>query len=163
MLKDLLPSKKKDNSMAVKNEHPFQELHREMNRLFENFFDKQEDFPSLFGKDNILSPKFDISETDDAIQVTAELPGIDEKELDVSLDDNVLTIKGEKKEEHEKKKKNYHLAERSYGTFQRSFSLPSGIDREKIKAQFKKGVLNLSIPKTEEAKAKQKKIKVTSS
>jgi HSP20 family protein len=109
-----------------------------------------------------MAPAMDIAEKDKAYQVTAELPGLDEKDIDVTVSDNVLTIKGEKKEEKEEKEKNYYLSERRYGAFQRSFDLPSGVDTAKIEAQFAKGVLTITLPKSAEAQKKQRKIDVKS-
>jgi HSP20 family protein len=92
--------------------------------------------------------------------VTAELPGMNEKEIEVVLSDGTLTLKGEKRQEKEQNEKNFYLSERSYGSFQRSFTLPSGVDREKIAADFAKGVLTITMPKTAKAKESQKKIEV---
>jgi HSP20 family protein len=105
-------------------------------------------------------PAVDLAETDKAYTVTAELPGMDEKDIDVSINGDMLVIKGEKRQEKEEKNKNYYLSERSYGQFQRSFSLPTGIDRDKIAAEFSKGVLTLTLPKSAEAQQQQKKIEV---
>ncbi len=93
--------------------------------------------------------------------VKAELPGIDPKDIDISLNEGVLTIKGEKKQEKEEKEEGYHLIERSYGSFTRSIRLPREIQNEKISASYKNGVLRITLPKTEEAKKKEVKIKVT--
>jgi HSP20 family protein len=101
-----------------------------------------------------------VSEVDGAIVVDAELPGMDEKDVQVTLQDNIMTIKGEKKQEQETKKKNCYIAERSYGSFQRSLQLGSGIDESKISAAFKKGVLTVTIPKTEPEKSKARTIDI---
>jgi HSP20 family protein len=92
--------------------------------------------------------------------VTAELPGMTEKEIEVAASDNTLALKGEKRVEKEQKDKNYYLSERSYGSFQRSFTLPDGVDRDKISADFAKGVLTITMPKTAKAKEAAKKIAV---
>jgi HSP20 family protein len=105
-------------------------------------------------------PRIDVAETDSAIEITAELPGIDEKEVDVVLRDDVLTIKGEKKSEREEKKKDYHLVERSFGSFARTIRLPFDADSEAVKASFAKGVLKVSIAKPAEVKQKTVKIPV---
>jgi HSP20 family protein len=107
-----------------------------------------------------VSPRVDITENDKEIVVSAELPGLDEKDIEVVLSDDVLTIKGEKKEEEEEKKKGYYLMERRYGAFQRSFRLPETVDRGKIDAAFKKGILTIHLPKSAKAKAAEKKIKI---
>lgn len=167
MKKDLVQTKKDERSHALVRPrfgaNQFSDLHRQMNELFENFYEDSM-MPSLgiLEKGNMLTPKFEVVETDDSFHVTAELPGIEQKDIEVNLDNNILTVKGEKKEEHEEKKKPYHLSERSYGHFQRSISVPDGIDREKIKAEFKKGILKINLPKTEQAKTKSKKIQVRS-
>lgn len=96
-----------------------------------------------------FAPKVDVKETEESFEVTAEIPGIKPEELDVSLNGDILTIKGEKKLEEEKKEGNYHLVERSYGSFSRSFRLPKVVDREKLKASHKDGILTISLPKGE--------------
>ena len=107
-------------------------------------------------------PVVNVAETDKEFEITAELPGIEEKDVDVSLADGVLTVKGEKKEEKEDKSKNYYLAERSYGSFQRSFRLPDNADDKNITADVAKGVLTVKIPKIaqKEPTARERKIKV---
>lgn len=109
---------------------------------------------------SVPSPAVDITEDDAAYKVTAELPGMSEKEIEVVLSNDTLTLKGEKRQEKEQKDKNFYLSERSYGSFQRSFTLPDGVDREKIAADFAKGVLTITMPKTAKAKESQKKIEV---
>lgn len=104
----------------------------------------------------MLSPKVEVSETEDAYRVTAELPGLDEKDVDVLLEDQCLIICGEKNE----KRKNYHLTERSYGTFQRAFTLPPNVDPDKITAGFKKGVLHVTVPKTAGGKPTRRQVPV---
>jgi HSP20 family protein len=108
----------------------------------------------------VPSPAVDISEDETGYKVTAELPGMSEKEIEVVLSDGMLTLKGEKRAEKEQKDKNFHLTERSYGSFQRSFYVPEGVDREKIAADFSKGVLTITLPKTAKAVEQQKKIEV---
>jgi HSP20 family protein len=138
---------------------PFSFFRQEMNKLFDNFlhgFDV-EPFEKRFGA---FSPSVDITETDKEIKVSAELPGMDEKDIDVSLTKDALTIKGEKKEEKEEKKKDYYRMERSYGSFFRTIPLPVEIETEKVKAQFKKGVLTVTLPKTAKAIKETKKISV---
>lgn len=136
----------------------------DMDRLFDRF-GSGFGFPSwprgMFEPSETVSvPAVDLAETDKAYTVTAELPGMDEKDIDVSINGDMLVIKGEKRQEKEEKNKNYYLSERSYGQFQRSFSLPAGIDRDKIAAEFAKGVLTLTLPKSVEAQQQQKKIEV---
>jgi HSP20 family protein len=161
MTKKFLP-RKKDNYPAEKGYYnPFMELQRQMNDLFGSFFD---DTPSMFSGRGIsgdFAPKFDISETDKAIEINAELPGMEEKDIDISIENNILCIKGEKRSEEKKDEKNYHLTERSYGSFQRRFTLPEGVDLNKVKAKFNNGVLNMEMPKTAESRKKITKIKIS--
>jgi HSP20 family protein len=107
-------------------------------------------------------PAMEIVEKDDALVVTAELPGIDPKLVDISVDDGVLTVSGEKKEEHEETKDNarYHMWERRYGAFRRSFTLPQAVDADKITAKFDSGVLTVNLPKSKKAKSQGRKIPI---
>lgn len=155
-LKDLTPWRSRSSG----TEHPLTAMHREMDQMFANMFDKAR-LPAAF-TDRGFPVSLDVSETDEAVTIKADLPGLEEKDLDVSWDDGVLTIKGERKSETEEKdeKTHYHLIERSYGSFQRSLSLPANVDDGKIKAKFENGVLEIVAPKKPEAKKKQKKIDV---
>ena len=125
-------------------------LHNEMGRIFGDLFTPHEDETNM--EDASWMPTVDISETETRFEIRAELPGISEDDVNVSLTDNVLTVKGEKQHEEETDGKNYHRMERRYGKFQRSFTLPRHIEADAIKAEFKNGVLRLEIPKAEEAK-----------
>ncbi|MDH3687912.1 MAG: Hsp20/alpha crystallin family protein [Gammaproteobacteria bacterium] len=107
-----------------------------------------------------MSPRMDMTETDKTYEITAELPGLDEKDLDVSLSDDVLTIKGEKREEREKSDKDYHLKERRYGNFRRTFRLPEDVDTSKVDADFSKGLLKVVAHKSKQAKKKGRNIPV---
>jgi len=109
-----------------------------------------------FGK----APAVDIAEKDKEYEITAELPGMDEKNIDVKFADGILTIKGEKTEEKEEKKKGYYLSERRFGSFQRSFQVPAGVDADKIDASFKNGVLTVILPKSAQAQKSEKKIAI---
>jgi HSP20 family protein len=140
---------------------PFENLRREVDRLFEDFDGGHWRSPfrrieAAFG----ATPAVDVTETDKAYEITAELPGMDEKNIDVKLANGVLTIKGEKQDEKEEKQKDYYVRERSYGSFERSFQVPDGVDAEKIEANFRKGVLTLTLPKSAEAQKAEKKITV---
>ena len=110
---------------------------------------------SAFPKMADITPSVDIFEEDDTIVVKADIPGISKKDLNVSIDENILTLSGEKKQEEKVNKKNYHRVERSYGSFSRSFQLPGNIDRDKVKASFEDGVLKIRIPKTGENTRKE--------
>jgi len=133
----------------------------EMNRLFDDFFSG---FPFPERRRGLMegewAPTVDVAETDENIVVTAELPGVKQNDVEISVINDVLTLKGEKKEEKEIKKENYHRIERSYGSFQRSITLPTGVQADKAKATYKDGVLTVTIPKVEEAKPKSIKINV---
>ena len=133
-------------------------LHNEMGRIFGDLF-----APSEGGTDaeeTSWIPTVDISETENGYEIRAELPGVSEDDVNVSLTDNVLTVKGEKRPEAETEGKNYHRVERRYGNFQRNFTLPRHIETDAIKAEFKDGVLTLGIPKAEAAKPTEVPIKV---
>jgi len=127
-----------------------------IDKLFDDFFFFSP--TSLFKND--WEPSIDIEEENDMIHVKAEMPGIDEKDLDVKIENNVLILSGEKKEEKKKEKKNYVFSERKYGSFYRAVSLPEGINKDKIKATFKKGILSIDIPKKETAEPKKIAINV---
>ncbi|RMF10695.1 MAG: Hsp20/alpha crystallin family protein [Alphaproteobacteria bacterium] len=137
---------------------------RGVDRLFEDFLDRRfPAFPSLLareGRMGFLSPNVDIKEDDKTITVSAELPGLDPDDVEVTLRDGVLTLKGEKKLEDEKSEDNYRVTERRYGSFQRSFQLPDTVDEEKVTASFDKGVLTIELPKRAEAARAAKKIKI---
>jgi HSP20 family protein len=132
-----------------------------MNRLFDDFFTGF-GLPMLGGGDGgrMLSPQLDVSETDQEMQIAAELPGIDEKNIEVTVADDMLTIQGEKQEERDQKERNYHLMERSYGTFSRMLRLPFAVDPQQVKAAFKDGVLRITIPKPKEVQQKTQRIEV---
>ncbi|MDX8481516.1 Hsp20/alpha crystallin family protein [Mesorhizobium sp. VK24D] len=149
---------------------PFESLRREIDRLFDDFHPFDLHLPatrSLFGRDFpalrsdwSVAPAMDLVEKANEYEITAELPGIDEKNVEIKLASHTLTIKGEKKEEKEEKEKDYYLSERRYGSFQRSFQLPEGVDTDKIDATFNKGILTVKLPKTAEAQKAEKKITV---
>ena len=150
---------------------PFESLRREVDRLFDDFAGGV--WRSPFGRSffdiepawrtqSVMTamPAVDVTETDKAFEIIAELPGMDEKNIEVKVADDVLTIKGEKREEKEEKNKDHYVSERSFGSFQRSFQVPSGVDTDKIDASFKNGVLTVTLPKSTEAQKAEKKIAV---
>lgn len=139
---------------------PFSEvssLRKEMDNLWNNFLGETS-FPRSFTKEWL--PSVDISETDDQLRIKAELPGLDAKDVSVSISGDLLTIKGEKKKEEETKDEHFHSSERYYGSFQRSFRLPANIKTDEVDATFKKGILQLTLRKTEESRKKEIEIKV---
>jgi HSP20 family protein len=139
---------------------PFREvsrLRREMDRLWDDYFG-----PGRRGLQPMaaeFAPAVDVKETDDQIVVKAEIPGMDAKDINISVTGEVLTIKGEKKSEREEKEENYHLVERSYGSFSRSLVLSAAVDQDKIEASYDKGVLTVTCPKKEAVKPKAIEIK----
>ena len=129
--------------------------------IFERFFEDQR-FPELFGEESAWVPAFDIMETEKEYVVKAELPGINVKDLEVTLSDGILTVKGEKTQEKEENDENYHRVERSYGSFHRSFRIPEKILADKVDAAYKDGILKLTLPKAEASEAKKIEIKQAS-
>ena len=130
---------------------------KEMDRLWDRF-SGETPFARTFNE--MWSPSVDISETKDDFVIKAELPGLEAKDVNVSISGDILTIKGEKKAEEEEKDEHYHRVERYSGSFQRVFQLPSGVKADKIEANFDKGVLKVTLPKVEEAKKKEIEVKV---
>jgi HSP20 family protein len=168
-----LPAKTREKSSeptALRTWWPMESLRREVDRLFDDF---DRDFwraPFRRALDIVPSwpsapafavvPDVDIAEKADAYELVAELPGLDEKNIEVKVVDDSLTIKGEKEEEKKEEKKDYVLHERHFGAFERSFRVPEGVDTDKIEAQFRKGVLTVTLPKKPEAQKPTKKIEV---
>lgn len=169
--------------------HPMLELQEEMNRTFENFWSRMNrsmpgfarsetgasgpavpgtgnggalgfGFPGPGFPWNGAMPRADVVETEDGVEVTLELPGLDEGDIEVSLTDDVLSVKGEKKVERQDSKKGFYLSERSYGAVHRSIPLPPGVDTEKAEASFRNGVLSVKLPQSEEARSKVRRIDV---
>jgi HSP20 family protein len=166
-----VPVKTEEKGSALQAWRPFESLRREIDRVFDDFNWGAWSFPlrrsvfdiEPFWRREVTSgtaPSVDIVETEKAYEVTAELPGMDEKNIEVKLANGGLRIKGEKKEEKEEKKKDYYLSERRYGSFERYFRVPEGVDTDKIEASFKKGVLTVTLPKKAEAQKPEKKIEV---
>jgi len=142
--------------MAITRWRPFRDIvtmQDDMNRFFEDFFGHP--LVRTEWSDGAWNPTMDVSETKDDLVIKAEMPGMNKEDVKISIHDNVLTLKGEKKQEKEEKDANYHRIERSYGSFCRSFTLPTSVKADKVKATYKDGVLNVTLPKTEEAKPKE--------
>ncbi len=146
-MRNLLPTLRRPNDwMATPNM-----------RFFDRFFD---DFGlTEMSDDKQWLPTVDVSETDDQVIVRAEVPGMDKKDISITMSDGLLTIQGEKKQETEEEKENYRFVERRYGSFSRSLRVPSGVDADKIEASYKDGVLKVAIPKSESEKSR--KIEIT--
>jgi len=138
---------------------PFYAFRREMDRLFDSFF-RGFDIEPFRGSEEFFNPSVDVIDDEKEIKVTVELPGLDEKDIDLSLTADSLTIKGEKKKEKEEKGKNYHRTERMYGAFSRTIPLPVEIETDKAEASFKKGVLTITLPKSAKALKETKKIPI---
>jgi HSP20 family protein len=130
------------------------DLHRQMNRLFDDLFDQGGDTAS-FARTAISAPAMDVHQDDDKIEITAELPGVKEEDIDLTVEDGVLTLRGEKKSTHTDKERGY--SERSYGTFERRLTLPSNVDEDACSADFRDGVLTITLPKSAE-KARGRRI-----
>ncbi len=167
-IKNLIPSLKRNReNIPVRHPDydPFRDFQRDMNRLFDDFFD---DFPLArrAGDTEMVSagflPRIDVSETDKEVKISAELPGLDEKDIAVEINDEAVIIRGEKKEEKEEKGKDWHIREQSFGSFHRVIDLPARVNGDKAAAKFKKGVLSITMPKLEEENAKRKTITIES-
>lgn len=158
---------------------PFAALRDEMDRLFDSFMRGIGLAPGRLARRagaelppppwrfettlGMAAPAVDMVENEKEYRITAELPGLDARDVELTVSDDVLSIRGEKKEEKEEKAENYYLSERRFGSFRRSFPLPQGVDRDRIEARFEKGVLTVTLPKTAEAAARQKKIEIKQS
>lgn len=159
---------KEKGTKSIAPWRPFTDLgrwERDMERMFDDFWGRRMRpwWPERWSLPAVLEispPAIDLYEEKDDIVVKAELPGMDKDNIEVNLTDHTLTIKGEKKKEEEVKEENYYKSERSYGSFVRTLELPRDVHTEKVKASFKNGVLEVRLPKTEEAKAKEIKVKV---
>lgn len=151
----------RSGNIAKTGEHPAATFQRALNNLFDDFFSGFEvsPFEEKFGSFN---PKIDMTEDEKEIKVTAELPGLAEKDIEVNLSRDILTIKGEKTQEKEEKGKETYYCERSYGSFTRTIQIPSEVELDKIDATFKKGVLNITLPKVAKPVEQQKKIQIKS-
>lgn len=170
-----------DKGVAHRHEddHPLLALRQEVDQLFDNFFSgftlgpfgqRQPGAPSVGRGESLLStfgsrwserfPKMDVSETDDMLKASIEVPGMDEKDVSLTIDGNILTVKGERKEERKEEKENYSLNERHYGAIERSFRLPDTADQDKIEAVLKKGILSLTVPKTATPEKTTRKVEI---
>ena len=153
---EITPSKSSNGARAMTPRTPFNLLQREIDRVFDNFGHWRAGFDI-----SSFSPSMDVAETDKAIEITTELPGMDEKDIEISVADDVLTIRGEKKAEKEEKNKNFRQFERTYGAFERSLTLPPGVGADDVAATLEKGVLKVTLPKP--APTPSQKVKISSS
>ena len=157
---------KKENLPITRSSGLFDDFRREMDHMVERFFGNSlttaaagTGFPSLM-TEGAVRPAIDITENDSAITLTAELPGMGEEEVDLSIADGMLTLKGEKTVSHESKQEHSVVVERNYGSFQRSFPIPDRVDQEAIDAKFEKGVLKVTMPKKPGRESGERKIKI---
>jgi len=167
-----LPLKtEKSFTPSIQARHPFENLRREVDRLFDAFTGgfgaapfggSVFDIGPFWGREMSLptTPAVDLTDTEKAYELTAELPGMDEKNIEVRVANGILSIRGVKQEDKEEKKKDYYIRERNFGSFERSFQVPDGVDPDKIEASFKKGVLTVTLPKKPEIQKAAKKIDV---
>ncbi len=161
-VRSLLPDVVRKKTTDI--DHPFYSLQREMNNLFDNFFRGFSVAPRGFATGIAeFTPSVDVKENDKEFIIKAELPGVEEKDIDVTVTNDSVTIKGEKKEEKEDKDKNYYYMERSYGSFSRVIPLQTEIESGKAQASFKNGVLDIKIPKNQKAKEKEVKVPIKTS
>lgn len=161
-LKNLVPWKRGDESMAIRRQESPRDVWRsQMDRLFEQALST---WPAGFDPSNPkgghVFPEMEVTETDKEVKVTAELPGLEEKDVEVTVDEGGLTLQGEKREERKEEKKGYYLSECSYGSFHRHIPLPDGLIIDKADAKFRNGVLKINIPKSPEAESQRKTLKI---
>ncbi|NNE40722.1 MAG: Hsp20/alpha crystallin family protein [Marinicaulis sp.] len=138
---------------------PFERMHEEMDRLFDDFLPQLSDCRDGGVRFGALA-SVDLSETEDALELSVDLPGMAEDKIDITLRDGALTIVGERKDESEEKRKNYYRSERAYGAFSRTISLPCEVDEDAVDAKFTKGVLTIHMPKSQKAKEHERKIAI---
>lgn len=162
-MRDLVRRGRREVPVRREAESPFLALQDEMNRLFDRFW---RGLPAPFEGAEWpaagFTPRVDVTETDNDVRVSAELPGMDQKDIDVTISRDTLTIRGEKKEETETRKEGYFHAERYFGSFQRTVPLPREVVTDKARATFRNGVLTVVLPKTEEVKTETRKVEVRS-
>ena len=163
---DDVTSKGQGARVPSRYQDPFQSFRTEIDRVFDSFFSGG-GFPSLTSfrqglpsAPQAMTPTLDVKENEKEIVVKADLPGMDEKDINLTIHNGVLSLRGEKKSEHTDERENYHVMERSYGSFQRSIRLPDTIDEDKVDARFDKGVLTVTLPKRPELVSTQKKIEI---
>jgi len=160
---DDVTSKGQGGRLPSRFQDPFQSFRTEMDRLFDSFLGGMPSLTSLrqgFPSTQVITPTLDVKENEKEIVVKADLPGMDEKDINLTVHNGVLSLRGEKKSEHTDERDNYHVMERSYGSFQRSIRLPDTVDEDKAEARFDKGVLTITLPKRPETVSAQKKIQI---
>ncbi|GAB4353401.1 MAG: Hsp20/alpha crystallin family protein [Oricola sp.] len=156
---------RKSNVPSMWSSGVFDDFRKEMDDLISGFFGNERRWPTISRSwptlpAGVVNPAIDVTENDEAITLTAELPGLAEEDVDLTVSEGMLTLKGEKKHERDEEKDNVHITERSYGSFQRSMPVPDRVDADKISARFDKGVLKVVMPKKPEAIASARKISI---
>lgn len=155
----LIPWRSKSGEPETSDPAPLSRFHSEVDRLFGRFLDepflKSSGFPGFGDWQAPYAPSLDVSENETTITVKAELPGVDSEDIDVSIEGDVLTLSGEKKQEKQERREGYYHSERRFGSFRRSIPLPSTVDREKVSAEFDRGVLTVKLEKAVEATARR--------
>ena len=163
---DLMPWKKNDENTAISQREgrdAVLDLRRQMDKVFDDFFERPFKLGQLFDEGKWtgdFAPRIDLSETEKAITISAELPGMEPDDVEISIDRNVLTLSGEKRAEKEDKGKHHYRVERSFGSFRRSIPLPGEVEEDKISAKMKNGVLQVNLPKSNESHQKDKRISI---
>lgn len=152
-MRNNLPWKKTENRLT-----PVERPTLPMDELIRHFFG--ENFEGAMARRSDFMPSFEVTETADKLTVAAELPGMAEKDVELTIDDGVLRVRGEKRNERTEEEKGYHISERSYGSFERAFALPDGLDLDKVAAEFKDGVLTITLPKDETKRETVRKIDI---
>jgi len=153
MAMNIIPHRKREQ--GVEGSHPVDLFRRQMDRLFDDFWGERGLLSRFATAETVFLPRVDVAENDREVVVTAELPGLAEKDVEVSLTRGRLMLSGQKKSEREEKDKSYHLVERSYGSFQRVVDLPAALQEDKAQASFKNGVLTVKVPKGAESKSRK--------
>lgn len=165
-IRDLVPRLGRGNAPARASENSdLFSFHREMNRLFDDFFGGQGQLPTWAderGVGDLFTPRVNVLETDKEVKVEAELPGLDEKDVTVEVDDDVITISGERQDERQDKHDQWRQVETHYGRFRRVMTLPAAVEGEKARAFFKKGILTVTLPKRPQAERPRKRIAIAS-
>ncbi len=158
-LKDLIPWKRhQEEQESTEMKYPLHRFHWDINRMLDDIMDSWSN--NTLGGDSFMSPRVDLSETKKCLTVTADMPGMDEDDIDVSLENNFLVIRGQKNTEKENQGHNYYHMERSFGSFYRTIPLPCEVDENKVKADYKRGVLTITLPKLKGEQRQSKKIEV---
>jgi HSP20 family protein len=162
-IKDLIPWARKDEAAESSrtDDHPISSLQREMNQVFDNFWGRfSRHFGDLDWHSGQGETKSDVVQTKDAVEISVELPGMDMKDIEVSVNADLLTVRGEKRVERQEEKQGYYLSERSYGAIYRAIPLPPGVDGDKAEATFRNGVLTIRLPQTPESRTRVKQIEI---